>query len=122
MQVGRPEKAPNGAISDAQAAKLLNVGEASVERAKVVLREGTFALVDMVEGGNLKAARLSSLIFAAIASSRAWSGSGPSLTGSGTLLEAVSHSLIRCWRTPSCSAICSCVQPHAASARARAMG
>src|SRR5262245_18772771 len=38
---GDRSKAPIGALSDAAAAKLLNVGERSVERAKTVLKEAT---------------------------------------------------------------------------------
>ena len=40
-------------MSDAQAAKALNVGERSVERAKVVRREGVSELVKAVEAGTL---------------------------------------------------------------------
>jgi hypothetical protein len=50
---GDRSKAPIGGLSDAQAAKALNVGERSVERAKVVRREGVPELVKAVEAGTL---------------------------------------------------------------------
>lgn len=52
LPVGRPsDKAPTGAISDAEAAKALQVGERSVERAKSVQRDGTPELQAAVETG-----------------------------------------------------------------------
>jgi ParB-like chromosome segregation protein Spo0J len=48
---GDRSKAPNGALTDAAAAKLLSVGERSVERAKVVLAKGDPSLIEAVEQG-----------------------------------------------------------------------
>lgn len=54
LQVGRPsEKAPIDAISDAQAATLLNVSEKSVERAKAVKRQAEPEVVKLVEDGKM---------------------------------------------------------------------
>lgn len=49
----RTDIAPIGAMSDAEAAVMLNVGERSVERAKVVERDGTPELVAAVEHGDV---------------------------------------------------------------------
>jgi hypothetical protein len=54
MVVGRPsETATIGAISDGRAARLLNVSERSVERAKAVQRDGVPDLVNAVEQGEV---------------------------------------------------------------------
>lgn len=50
-QGARTDLAPVGAKSDADAAEMLNVGERSVERAKVVQRDGAPELVAAVEAG-----------------------------------------------------------------------
>lgn len=47
----RTDIAPIGAMSDAEAARLLNVSERSVERAKAVRRDGAPELVKAVEAG-----------------------------------------------------------------------
>jgi hypothetical protein len=52
MARGRPEKASNDAlISDATAARLLNVSEPSVERAKALKRDAAPNVVDAVRAG-----------------------------------------------------------------------
>jgi ParB-like chromosome segregation protein Spo0J len=48
---GDRSKAPIGGLTDAEAAKLLNVGERSVERARQVLAKGDPSLIDAVEQG-----------------------------------------------------------------------
>ena len=48
---GDRSKAPIGALKDADAASMLNVGERSVERAKTVQRDGTPELQHAVEQG-----------------------------------------------------------------------
>jgi N6-adenosine-specific RNA methylase IME4 len=54
MRTGRPTKSASiEAISKKDAAKKLNVGKASVERAKKVLDKGTPELVQAVEEGNI---------------------------------------------------------------------
>lgn len=54
MKRGRPsEKAPIGALNDAQAAELLNVSERTVERAKTVQRDAASELADAVERGKV---------------------------------------------------------------------
>ncbi len=55
LKVGRPseEKAPIGALSIEDAAKLLSVGERSVDRAKQVIEHGSKAVVDAVESGEI---------------------------------------------------------------------
>lgn len=54
MPQGRPsEKAPIGAVTDAEAATLLNVSERSVERAKAVRREGSPELIAAVEADKI---------------------------------------------------------------------
>lgn len=52
-QGARTDIAPIGAMSDAAAAKLLKVGERSVERAKAVRRDAVPELVSAVEGGQV---------------------------------------------------------------------
>lgn len=54
LKVGRPsEKAPIGAISQAQAAQLLNVSERSVDRAATVAKRGVAQLISKVIDGEL---------------------------------------------------------------------
>src|SRR5215831_9305 len=50
---GDRSKAPIGALTDAAAAKLLNVGERSVERAKTVLKEATPNIQALVKSGEV---------------------------------------------------------------------
>ena len=50
---GDRSKAPIGALTDAAAAKLLNVGERSVERAKAVLKEATPNIQALVKSGEV---------------------------------------------------------------------
>ena len=52
-QGARTDLSPIGEMSQAQAAELLNVGKRSVERAKIVLNEGTPELVQAVQTGAL---------------------------------------------------------------------
>jgi N6-adenosine-specific RNA methylase IME4 len=52
-QGARTDLAPIGAMSDADAAAMLNVGERSVERAKTVQREAVPEIVTAVEQGHL---------------------------------------------------------------------
>jgi ParB-like chromosome segregation protein Spo0J len=54
LKQGRPEKAPNGALTQAEAAKLLSVGEGSVDRAKYVLENGCKQLIDAVESCEIR--------------------------------------------------------------------
>lgn len=53
---GDRTKVPIGALTDAQAAKLLNVSERSVERAKVVQRDGVPELREAVQAGRVSVA------------------------------------------------------------------
>jgi N6-adenosine-specific RNA methylase IME4 len=53
-QGARTDLAPIGAMSDAQAAKAVQVSERSVERAKSVQRQGASELQRAVEGGQLR--------------------------------------------------------------------
>lgn len=70
MEVGRPsEKAPIGAISDARAANMLNVGERSVERAKAVQRTGTQELQNAVETGFVPVSTAADIASAPVADS-----------------------------------------------------
>jgi ParB-like nuclease domain len=52
-QGARTDLAPNGAMSDASAAKLLNVGERSVERAKAVRRNAVPEVIVAVKQGDV---------------------------------------------------------------------
>jgi ParB-like chromosome segregation protein Spo0J len=52
-QGARTDLAPNGAMSDADAAKLLNVSERSVERAKAVLRDAVPEAIEAVDRGEV---------------------------------------------------------------------
>src|SRR3954471_20487819 len=52
-QGARSDLAPIGAMSDGDAAKLLNVSERSVERAKAVRRDGTPEVIAAVEQGDV---------------------------------------------------------------------
>jgi hypothetical protein len=53
MHGGDRSKAPIGALTDAAAAKLLSVGERSVERAKSVLNKATPSIKSLVKNGEL---------------------------------------------------------------------
>jgi ParB-like chromosome segregation protein Spo0J len=53
---GDRSKAPIGGLTDAEAAKLLNVGERSVERARQVLAKGDPSLIEEVEQGQTSVA------------------------------------------------------------------
>jgi ParB-like chromosome segregation protein Spo0J len=60
-QGARTDLAPIGAMSDADAARALNVGERSVERAKVVRRDAVPELVAKVERGEVSIAAASAV-------------------------------------------------------------
>ena len=58
MKQGRPEKSPDGdinPITQEDAAKMLNVGKRSVERAKTVLDSGDDKLIEQVKSGEVTA-------------------------------------------------------------------
>jgi N6-adenosine-specific RNA methylase IME4 len=58
----RTDIAPIGAKSDAEAARLLNVGERSVERAKAVRRDGAPELADAVTRGEVSVSAAAELV------------------------------------------------------------
>jgi hypothetical protein len=69
---GDRSKAPIGGLTDAEAAKLLNVGERSVERARQVLAKGDPSLIGEVEQGQTSVAAA-----AAVTASGAPTGNNP---------------------------------------------
>jgi hypothetical protein len=77
---GDRSKAPIGGLTDAAAAKVLSVGERSVERARQVLAKGDPSLAEAVEQGKLSVTAAAAAAAGAIPAAAADTASGNTTT------------------------------------------